>query len=382
MTKNYKFTARLFWMLFLSSCISYSGQLTAEEVIQIGIATPQAGEATDNIERLRKRAIRNAMEMAVMQVTGADITSVRGGLSSSRDTIVSNNGRVDERQKHTTTFHVGAKTKTTGNVKIVQVINEWQEGNRYFVKVKLNVANEKELLKSTSVGTLWERIDKPAIDINVSLTRNNRQGLTGKALQNYLEDNLSRNDIDVNVIKTGAERFSIQVTQTFKNAVVPEMGTYKTSCELSFAIVDNDTNRSLADYRITHGPDGGFSEQQTESRCTKAIAQRLSKKLLKDIAIIFNNEWNNGKDFLVSIASLPGKHATRSGNIIGNAYLVTTSEIKGFNSGRLTMNVTYQGKGFELADSITTAFFEAGIRIDLMSMNGNQVEFTWLGVEE
>lgn len=382
MKNHFKQMFILLGFLLLSTISIYSGTVFAEIVIKTGVANPQAGEKSSNIEKLRKRAIRNAMEMAQMQITGAVITSDRGGLSAHRDVITSSSGDVDEQQKQVSTFHLGSKTKTTGNVKVLDVIKEWQEGEQYFVTLKMDVATEQDLLKSNNVGTLWERIDKPSIGIKVSLNRNNQRGLQGTSLQNYLEDNLSRNDVDVSSANLDTERFSIEVSQRLKNELFAEMATYKTNCELSFAIIDNDIKRSVSDYRISHGPDAGFSEKESEERCTKAIARSFSEKLLKEIAIIFNNEWNNGKDFIVSVVALPGQYATQSSDLIANAYLVTSGEIRGFNDGRLTMNVTYQGKGLELADAVTTAFFEAGIRIDLKSMNGNQVEFSWLGIED
>jgi len=374
--------SRLFLLPPIVVAMIFSSLAMAEIVEKIGVATPQAGESSGNVEKLRARAIRNAMELAVMQVSGAEVTSDRGGLNASRDTIVNINGETDAQQKQTASYYTGAKTKISGNVKIVEIIKEWQEGEKYFVELKLNVKNEDELLKSLSAGDLWARIGKPAIGINVSLNRNGQQSSSSQSLQQYLEDNLSRNELDMNIMKGRPERFTIDVKQTIRNAAVASMGTYKTYCELSFSIIDSETQRSLSGFRLSHGPDGGFDERQAEERCTKAIVRDFSEKMLNELAIIFSGEWNNGKDFIVSLASVPGGYTSKSGEIIANAYLVTASEVDGFDNGVLRMSVAYKGKGVDLVSSVETAFFEAGMRIELVRMNGNQIEFTWVGIEE
>ena len=61
----------LFLMISTSLC-------SAQEVVQVGVATPQTQAEEGNIEILRQRAIRNATEMAVTQVAGALISVGKG----------------------------------------------------------------------------------------------------------------------------------------------------------------------------------------------------------------------------------------------------------------------------------------------------------------
>ena len=354
-------------------------QLLAKEVIQIGVATPQVNQDIDNIEKLRERAIKNAMEMAVMQVTGVKITSEKGGLNSFHNTTNSIGG---DTSRQISSFHTGVKTKTTGNVKVLKIIKEWQKNGSYFVEVKLEVANKKDLLKSLNIGDLWERADKPSITIDVATTKTNQHKQQAKLLQNYLQDNLNRNGVNITKSLNKTTKFNIQVRQIFSNSVFYELKTYKSNCNLSFSVIDNELNRSLADYTIGNDDVAGFSQYQSEESCTKGIAQKFSAKLLKELAVIFNNQWSNGGEFLVKLSALPGKHATKSSNIIANAYQVNGSQIQGFDDNKLSISVLYDGKGFELVDTINTAFIEAGIKVNLVNINGNQVEFIWLGVNE
>lgn len=358
-----------------------ANQVFAIEVVQTGIATPQINEKLNNIEKLRERAIKNAMEAAIMQVTGVKVTSEKGSLKAFRDTTSNINGDTYEQQKQINNFHTGIKTKTTGNVKVLKILKEWQKDGSYFVKVKLGVADKKDLLKSLNIGDLWARINSPNIEISIisSETSSKQQG---KLLQNYLQDNLSRNGINTVQTSNKTTRFNIQVRQVFVNSRFTALNTYKSNCNLSFAIIDNETNRSLADYRISNDNEAGFSKHQSKELCTKKIAQKFSTQLLKELAIIFNHQWSNGKEFLVKLSSLPGKFATKSSNIIANAYQVNSGEIKGFNNNKLLMNVLYDGKGFELVDTINTAFIKAGMQVNLINIKGNQVEFVWLGMDE
>jgi len=368
-------------VLAITLLLTQSNQLLAKEVVQIGVAT-QINKGVNNVEKLRERAIKNAMEMAIMQVTGVQMTSERGGLSAFRDTTFNINGNSHQQQKQINSFHAGAKTKTTGNVKILKIIKEWQKDESYFVEVKLEAANKKDLLKTLNIGDLWLRIDRPNIAVNVIIDRLEQYTQQGKLLQHYLQENLSKNGINTIQSSKKTTRFNIQVRQVFSHSIFTALNTYKSSCNLSFSIIDNETSRSLSDYRISNDDEAGFSKHQSEELCTKKIAQKLSLQLLKELAIIFNNEWSDGKEFLVKLSSLPGKYATKSGNIVANAYQVTDSEIQGFNNNKLLISVMYDGKGFELVDTINTAFIEAGMRVNLIDIKGNQVEFVWLGMDK
>ncbi len=84
----------------------------------------------------------------------------------------------------------------------------------------------------------------------------------------------------------------------------------------------------------------------------------------------------------MSVRSLPGKYVTRANDTIGNAYLVSSSELQGFSNGTLTVDVAYKGKGFQLVESINLAFFGMGMKVDFTRIQGNHVEFVWLGISE
>lgn len=370
--------------MLLVVILMFGGQLHAETVIQTGVAAPQSGESHGNKEKLRQRAMRNAMELALMQVNGAEISSDRGSMDYSRDSIRITNGKIDEKQNQTVTFHAAAKTKVFGGVKVLKIIKEWQEGDHYFMRLKLDVMEEEKLLESTTVGALWERVSKPALGLDVQISRNNSSWSQSHSFQSYLENNFSQNNLSLKseADKHGVVRFHIKVKQEFDNAFLQDYGTYKTNCELSFAVIDKEVQNSRANFRVHNGPEAGFSEKQTEDRCISAIAQKFSEKLLKSLADIFNNEWNNGKDFSVSVRSLPGKYVTRANDTIGNAYLVSSSELQGFSNGTLTVDVAYKGKGFQLVESINLAFFGMGMKVDFTRIQGNHVEFVWLGISE
>jgi hypothetical protein len=63
--------ATLFFAAFALVCQA------AVESTQTGVASPQKESESGNIELLRERALRNAMDLALMEVTGASISGER-----------------------------------------------------------------------------------------------------------------------------------------------------------------------------------------------------------------------------------------------------------------------------------------------------------------
>ena len=56
-----------------------------ETITQTGVATPQSESERNNIEKLRQRAIENALDLAIMQVTGAVISGQRADTLGSKE---------------------------------------------------------------------------------------------------------------------------------------------------------------------------------------------------------------------------------------------------------------------------------------------------------
>ena len=369
---------KLSLLIVLVTVFSSELSFCAVIVIQTGVASPQSEAEEKNIEKLRERAIRNAMDLAVMQVSGALISGERGETLRSREEVAISDNDVRQQTKQQSHFHGSVVSRTIGHVRLIDIVKEWREGGQYYVKAKIEVGDSEESIKKMNAGFYWERVGMPRIVILFSERTNGQDTTETEAYTlRYLRDNLVQNGIVTATDKVRDAHYHIKVTQTYQTMQLSEFGTYTTHCKLLYEITDNESRQTVAEYRASHGPNPGFSEEQAQESCIKAIAPQVSENLIREIAAIFSDRWNQGTKFQVLIHGLPGEFVTQAGDTLENLFQVTNSSNTSYRNNALQINLVYKGTASSLADAIIAVFDEFDRGVVIESLQGNQVEFRW-----
>ena len=364
---------------FCAQLSIWAGAVHAMEVIKTGMASPQATADYANVERLRQRALRNAMELALMEVRGMELSSERGVMDYSRESLQGRDGNASQSWKQRTAVHTNTKTRLGGSVKVLDVIREWREGERYLVRVKLEVS-EDESAEKANLGSLWRRAGKPEIALKVRVSHNDGSWWPEASFRNYLRQQLNGNGVETRLKKGG--RYTIKVWLAQENSYLGEYDTWKTLCEASFAIEDTQASRSRKVRRIRGGPAAGFSLKEAQNNCLEKISQPFSQMLLEDLAVLLNDEWLNGRDFLVRITGMPANQAGRAKQVIGDTLSVSTLETRSFAENTLKLDLAYKGAPLELAETLVLGMDAAGMNIEFRQLQGNQLDFVWRGMDD
>ncbi len=367
------------WVLIGMALLFATDPSNARVVIKTGVAYPNTASDYKNPGRLRQRAIRDAMELALMEQQGAQVVAERGSREYGKSLYQQVDGRTTETSKQRTAWHSNARTRIRGGVKLLKVIREWREGEKYLVKLKLDVLKDDELSKEMTPGTLWRQVGRPGISLEVRVSRNGNGWWRESSFQNYLRKQLAQNEI--NTLERDIGRYRIKVWQAMENSYLGEYDTWKTLCDLSFSIVDRDTGKNRAVQHLRGGPAAGFSEKEAEDNCLEKASTGFTRLLIEDLVALFNEEWVNGRDFTVRVAGVPGKDAGRVRQAIADLMSVTAVENMAYDDGELALDVVFQGQPLELAEAISLALDEAGIIVDFRELRGNRIEYVWQGSE-
>lgn len=341
------------------------------EVIEItGVAVMPDTSKQPDIEHLRERAMRNAMELALLHVKGGEISSSRSTL----DTYVDEYKNIDDQYSHSSSSknssQSGARTRTTGNVRIVKLIKEWRDKSAYYVKLKLSVDDEQDA--QINVGDLWQRIGRPTIALTSNANRNGRLNRDGLSLSRYIANDFNMNRLE---LSSDNSRFNVHIDQESKVNRFSELNTYSATCEISFSIHDQNKGRVVSNKRLRAGPKPDFSVEGAEKKCIGEVAQTLSHDLISELAIIFNDEWNNGKEYLISIHHVTGNKVPVINEAIENAYLMKAIQFKSYQDNVLSLVADYRGTEIELIDAVSAAFLLVGESVDLKAINSNRINF-------
>jgi len=136
-------------LISISLCI-------AQEVVQVGVATPQTQAEEGNIEILRQRAIRNATEIAVTQVLGALISQDKEDTTHFVEVIKQKDDKIRVETKQRNRFRRSGATQITGYVRLGEIIKEWPAGKEYWVKIKVEVDEPKAATKKMGSSVLQQ----------------------------------------------------------------------------------------------------------------------------------------------------------------------------------------------------------------------------------
>ncbi len=364
----------LCFVSILSPFFVYAGV----EVIQTGVASPQSASEEGNIEQLRKRALRNAMDLAVMQVTGAEISSERGGSLRQREDTVIHNDQVDESIRQQRRHNTAVRTRTEGHARLLSINREWQGKGQYYVEATFLVDTPEEILASRNAGYYWQGAGQPSLGIEFTeeVDGEERQDNENHTLR-YLRDNLTKNDLTVSTSEPNTQ-YLIKVHQSLQAKELVSFGTLTMNCRMSFQIIDQVKGETLTEYRASHGPDAGFTMEQARERCLKAIAPKVSAQLVRKIAKIMNDRWNNGVEQQIFITNVPGRAVPKLTEVISNLFQVTTAAAVSYNNGIYQQKIRYKGTGGEFSQAIQGALADEDWIVHVVKIDGREIRLNWV----
>ena len=372
-----KITISITWAFFFG-IIFFCSEVNAGTVtIQTGVATLPSGKKGVNIAKLRQQAISNAIDLAILQITGVEISSKHGNSLRTQDEITYHNGHAEESSKQKDNFSTAVYTRTEGHARLVKIIKEWRNDNQYHVKAEIEVDNQEELLKKKNAGYFWTRVGRPSIGLFMTEVNNGEEeDGTNHTTFRFFRDNLSRNGIKVST-ETADTDYKVQVHQVLNEKELPALDTVTVNCRLSFQLVDQIKNESIAEYRASHGPTAGFSIEQGREDCLKAIAPKVSEQLVREIAKVMNNLWNNGIEHTIIIDHMPGKVVPEVTELLNNLFRVTSALKPSYITGKYTQKISFKGDGDELSQGIKEAFEAKDWDVQVKKINKQIIRFDW-----
>lgn len=374
-----KMNIRNMWLTLIFLLLFTPSLHGAEIVVQTGVASPQSGAEEGNIEKLRERAIRNAMDLAVIQVSGVLVSGERGDTIRSRENITIYGDEVVEQTKQQSRFHRNTILRNTGHARLVEIVREWRDSNQYFVEAKVEVGTPEETTKKINAGFYWERAGKPSIALSFNEKTNGEVTTVNESRTLlYLRDNLVKNGITTSTKKMSDMQYVVNVTQMLQTKHVASFDSYTTHCQLSFQIVDQVRGETVAEYRAKHGPNAGFSMEQAQESCIQAIAPAVSEKLVRKIAGIMRDRWNNGVEYQLSIIGLPGNIVTEASNVLTNLFRVSSSTGISYQNNILQLMMKYKGTGIDLAEAVRSSFDELDWKITPEVIKDSRVRLLWI----
>ena len=362
----------LFFSLILFSFESIAGQ----EISQKGVASPSSETGSIDIAELRQQAIKNAMDLAILQVTGAQISSERGGATRAKESIVVRNGHQLNTTSEQSRFNTAIKTRTDGHAKLVRITKEWLDGRLYHVEAIFNVDTPEELLAQKNAGYYWNKAGRPTLGFSFQQEVNGQieDGSNCNTLR-FLQENLSRNDLAAKDSYQDS-RYLIKAHQNVTHHL-SEMGTVTLNCRLSFQIIDQVKGEKIAEYRKANGPQAGFSTEQATDDCLKKIAPDVSEHLVRIIAKTMNDQWNNGIRYTIIIEHVSGTYISGITEILNNLFQVTNTFPPKYNNGTYIQEVKYKGSGGELFQAIQDAFGDENWTVDVHHIDEQTLRLDW-----
>ena len=364
------------WIMAMLLVFSVLPAGAAEIVLQTGIASPQTESEESNIEVLRKRAIRNALDLAVLQVSGATISSERGGSLASKEETIMRDGNARNEVKEKSRYHSASVSKSTGYTRMVELVREWQEGRQYYVELKVEVGTEEDVANTENAGFYWERAGKPKICMSLRESSNGEDTTQHEVYTlRYIRDNLVRNGITPSEGEQSDCAYEIQLVQEYTINQMTSFDTFTANCRLSFQIQDKQSKETVGEHRAGYGPVAGFNVEQAESACIREIAPNISEKLVRQIARVMNNKWSFGAEYVVTIEQLPGELATSARSIIANLFRVKRHSMEYYRGRIMQLRVHYEGTAAVFTEAIVSAFDDQEMKLVPTEMHGNSISF-------
>ncbi len=350
----------------------------AVETVTTGVASPQNKEEENNIEILRQRALRNAMDLAVMQVTGATISGEKGSSYRTKEHFSSSNIQGDQESSDVQSrYSTGAVTRTEGHAKLVEIIKEWQEAGQYHINARFSVETEKEAVAKRNAGYFWKKAGSPRIGLSFSEICN---GELTQAEENttvrFIRDNLVRNELEVSNGPHPA--YLIEVKQVLDSREIADFGTTTIHCRLSYRIIDQQKNATVKEFRKSNGPEAGFNPEMAVKKCISAIAPDLAQSLVRNFAELMNDRVQNGIEYQLVIEGVPGDMVAQVAEISRNLYRVTSFVSPQYVNSIYSGKVLFKGSGTELAQSLRETFGHEDWQVAVIGVSNSTVQMKWI----
>lgn len=362
-------------------CLLISNGYCATETTQTGVASPQNDSETNNIELLRQRALRNALDLALLQVTGATVSGERSDSLRTREDTTITGDKTDASTRLQSRHNTAGATQTQGHARLVEIVKEWQDKGQYYVTAKIAVDSRQEATAKQDAGYFWAQAGKPSlalrfIEENDGVSRSHQDDRTLR----FFQDNLIRNGLAIS--NEEKPHYLIELLQTVQTKTIPGFDATTVHCHVSYKINDKERGTVVAEYKQSHGPDAGFSIDQAKEKCIGAIAPAVSENLIRRLAEIWNQNWNNGTEQTVTIDSLPGDAVPRVNAIIQSLHRITGSTPAQYADGQFVKNVTFKGEGAELAEALRAAFEDENWKVNVGAVQGSRIRLIWQGATQ
>ena len=367
---------KYFFCIIFFICFFMVVSVNGESVIiQKGIAFSET--ETINTEELRQRAIRNALELSLMQVNGLSIAVQKTGESKFQETTKSQENGTNSSIMQKNRFSAGVTTQTRGHAKLLKILKEWQEGRTYFVEAQISVIPPGKEIEQKRCGDYWIDAGKPSIYIEMDNKENgNRPDPSENRNLRYFKDVFVKNGVQISTDKN-ISQYLIVLHQTAESEFMENFDAFTTNCTLSYQIYNTATDTLEGENRISHGPQAGFSQELSTNLCFKAVAPVLSEKLIRDFAVLMNDRWINGVEKNLEILNLPGNFVPAVSDIINNLYQLTFAGPVVFENQVYTRKIRFKGNEDSFIQSIQDGLDNENWQISLREMNKHIIRFMW-----
>jgi len=360
--------------LCLPGSVPASGENTEATTVQ-GVATPQNESERGNVEVLRARALRNAVELALGREKGVRITTERSDRLRTSDKVA--DGKLRSRQASSFRSHV--TSETTGHARVTRVLDEGFQGESYHITALVELIDSADIPNARNLGFFWSRAGAPKLGLQVIMDNPARTGGEVSSMEEYLRENLARNG--VTVVRPGADwEVLVQVEETFDTSKFAGLDTFTTHCSLSLKL-RNSQRQERGAARLRSGPTAGFNEAQSQSRCLEGIAESFADQLVRELAALFDELWRNGRPMKVEIDDLPEGQVGRVAQLVEEMFGVTAVSEAGYSDGRLSLLVKYRGAPQELVRDLDSLGKIEDFRLIPVTVGRGQVTFTWRALQ-
>ncbi len=353
-----------------ASSTSASGKPAGGVVVSTtGVASYDA--SSGNVEVARTRAINNAVEVAILRVAGVLVSGEKTNISRMSDSVIATDNVVEERLKQDSVFHNTVVARSNGFAKLVAIEEEGQSEGLYKVKATVEVGTEKLEQQMKNAGVFWERVGSPEVFISLQRTNNGTKTKDSYTLE-FLRDTLGRNGIKVST-DTTSSAYLVNAKLSVSTKHVTEFDTYTGSCSMSYEIVDGGNQTSIGAFRRGADSVPGFSRGESASACARKIVPTVAKNLVQRLTVEFNDVFNKGRLFELSILGISGGDVTQTANLIRNIFRVTNLTGIKFNGKTASMDVQFKGQPFEFVEAVTKTLEYEDLGVSLESMEENKI---------
>lgn len=331
-----------------------------------GVASPQSESEQDNVEVLRARALRNAIDTAVERTQGIRISTERS------DQVRYSNS------KQQSEFRREAISETSGYARVEKVVKEGFHGDSYEMEVVVKVLGDQATHERSDLGFFWKRAGKPKVSFAYEAPDSGAPLST--YTERYLRENLVANGLELSE-QSEDYTFRVHVVEKFETQMVSELGTFKSYCYLALEIVDwQGTERFQNTAR--NGPTAGFSEEASQTRCMKAIAEPTTGTMINALAGLFDELWRTGNGIVLMIEAVPGRWVSSVVEGFQQMFHVSEVVIHEYTNERLVLFAKYRGGPQELLAHISES---AGLEPYVLVPRGiapRELSFRWRGLGE